>query len=175
MNSPVTTTSENFEFTPECESVCRAIQSSELGRHLHQDDYRELVTVLKKRELQDGEVLVNEGDMNNTLFILTEGVVNVCNSLNGLQETVYAMKIGECAGIRSFVEGTPRLATLIARGAATVYTIAPADFEKLLETHPKQGYNLLRGMFRALHLNLLRMNNETRQLLNYISHTGGRY
>ncbi|MEW6512390.1 MAG: cyclic nucleotide-binding domain-containing protein [Pseudomonadota bacterium] len=134
-----------------------------------------MITVMHGRNLQDGEVLTKEGDQDDTLFILTKGIINVCNNINGRNEVVYAMKVGECAGIRAFVEGTPRLATLMAQGPATVYTIKPADFEKLLETYPKQGYNFMRGMFRVLHLNLMRMNAETRQLVSYISKTGGRY
>lgn len=163
------------QFSPQCEPVCRPIKSSELGKHLKQGDCKALITIMQGRNLQDGEVLVKEGELDDTLFILTKGIVNVCNNLNGRNEVVYAMKVGECAGIRAFVEGSPRLATLVAKGPATVYTIKPTDFETLLETYPKQGYNFMRGMFRVLHLNLMRMNAETRQLMSYISKTGGRY
>jgi CRP/FNR family transcriptional regulator, cyclic AMP receptor protein len=153
-----------MKFAPECEPLRLPIKNSELGNYLSDGDCQVLATVMGARELEDGEVLVKEGDQDNTLFILTKGRVTVSNTVKGKEVVVNTMKAGDCAGIRSFVERTPRLVTLRAKGPATVYTIRPDDFELLLETHPRQVYSLMRGLFRMLNINLESMHDKIRKL-----------
>ena len=85
------------------------------------------------------------------------------------------MQSGECAGTRAFVDRSPRQATLRAIGPATVYTMLPERFETLLESHPRIVYKVMRALFRTTHINLVRIFQETEQLTNYITKTGGRY
>jgi CRP-like cAMP-binding protein len=154
---------------------CEAIVDSSLGQELEKEECQVLTSVMKVRSLADGEVLVNEGDDDNTLFILTKGKLVVSNEVEGKQTAVYTMKVGECAGTRAFVDLSPRRATLTAEGDTVVYTMEPSDFESLLETHPRIVYKVMRGLFRLTHTNLMRMNVETQELSNYIHKSGGRY
>lgn len=140
------------------------IKLSELGKYLSDVDCSTLVTVMNVRDLEDGEVLVREGDQDNTLYILTQGTLRVLCTVNGRKKIVNTMKVGDCAGIRSFVERTPRQVTLRAKGPATVYTMRPDDFELLLESYPRQAYNFMRGLFRMLNINLERMHEKLRKL-----------
>ena len=154
---------------------CEAIVDSSLGHELEKDECQVLTTVMGVRHLQDGEVLVNEGEDDNTLFILTAGKLTVSSVIDDKDTVVYTMKVGECAGTRAFVDLAPRRATLRAVGDSTVYTLTPHDFESLLETHPRIVYKVMRGLFRLTHMNLMRMNVETKELANYIHKSGGRY
>ncbi len=154
---------------------CEAIVDSSLGQELERNECQVLTTIMKVRELKDGDVLVKEGEDDNHLFILTAGKLEVSSVIGGQETTVYTMKIGECAGTRAFVDLAPRRATLRAVGDTTVYTMAPKDFESLLGEHPGIVYKVMRGLFRLTHRNLMRMNVETQQLSNYINKSGGRY
>ena len=154
---------------------CSPMQRSALGKDLNADDCAALITAMGVQEFKDGDVLVNEGEADHTLFILTEGAITVNNVIGGKEARVYTMKVGECAGTRAFVDLAPRQATLKAQGNATVYTLEPEDFEKLLDTHPKVVYKFMRGLFRLTHKNLMRMNAESLQLSNYILRARGRY
>ena len=154
---------------------CEAIVDSSLGHELEKGECDVLATVMGVRHLKDGEVLVNEGDADHTLFILTKGKLNVNSTIDGKDMTVYTMKVGECAGTRAFVDLAPRSATLRALGDSIVYTLEPNAFESLLETHPRIVYKVMRGLFRLTHKNLMRMNVESQALSNYIHKTGGRY
>jgi CRP-like cAMP-binding protein len=153
-----------MKFAPECEPARLPIKHSELGKYLSDVDCETLATVMSVRELEDGDVLVNEGDHDNTLFVVIKGVIKVTSTVNGRKKVVNTMKAGDCAGIRSFVERTPRLVTLRAKGPATVYTMRPDDFELLLDSHPRQAYNFMRGLFRMLNINLERMHEKIRKL-----------
>lgn len=154
---------------------CDALVDSSLGQELEKEECQILTNIMGVRELKDGEVLVNEGDDDNHLFILTSGKLIVSSKINGKDAPVYAMKVGECAGTRAFVDLAPRKATLTAEGDTVVYTLAPKDFEKLLETQPKVVYKVMRGLFRLTHMNLMRMNIESQALSSYIHKTGGRF
>lgn len=154
---------------------CEAVIDSVLGHELDKDECEVLTRVMNVRHLSDGEVLVKEGEHDNTLFILTSGRL-VVSSKKGMRDIdVYTMKVGECAGTRAFVDLAPRQASLRALGATTVYMLEPADFEGLLEEHPRVVYKVMRGLFRLTHMNLMRMNTETQALSNYINKTGGRF
>ncbi|MBL1275051.1 MAG: cyclic nucleotide-binding domain-containing protein [Ectothiorhodospiraceae bacterium] len=159
----------------EQEAECESIVDSSLGQELEKDECQILTTVMGTRSLNDGEVLVKEGDAENTLFILTQGKLIVSSKVEGKEVAVYAMKVGECAGTRAFVDLAPRKATLTAEGDSTVYTLEPENFESLLDSHPRIVYKIMRGLFRLTHMNLMRMNVETQELSNYINKSGGRY
>jgi len=153
-----------MKFAEEREPARLPIKNSELGKYLGDVDCEALVTVMNVRDLDDGEVLVKEGDDDNTLFFVVSGTLQVSNQVNGRRKVVNTMKAGDCAGIRSFVERTPRQVTLRAKGPTTVYTIRPDDFELLLDSYPRQAYNFMRGLFRMLNINLERMHEKIRKL-----------
>lgn len=156
-------------------SSCQCLVNSALGKDLSAEECEVLSRVMGVRNLSDGEVLVKEGDTVKTLYILLSGKLAVSSRIVGTDTTLYTMHPGECAGTRAFVDMAARQATLTAVGDSVVYTLEPEDFESLLETHPRVVYKFMRGLFRQTHHNLMRMNMEKQQMINYINKTGGRY
>lgn len=151
------------------------ICKSSLGDELAEAECQVLAGIMGVHRLQDGEMLVKEGEANCDLYLLAQGALAVISNTGGQEAVVYVMKEGECAGTRAFVDRTPRKATLRADGEAVVYSLTPDAFESLLEKHPLIVYKVMRALFRITHSNLMRMNQETQQLSNYISKTHGRY
>ena len=154
---------------------CKLVRNSSVGAELHEDEARVLASVMGVPQLKDGELLISEGGADPSLFILAAGNLAVTGSIEGKESQVYTMKAGECAGTRAFVDRTPRKATLRATDNATVYTLTPDAFESLLDAHPRLVYKVMRALFRVTHAKLMRMNQESRQLSNYINKTHGRY
>lgn len=152
-----------------------ALGQSVLGTELDDGELRALAEQLGVVSLGDGETLVSEGEERRTLFILASGRLSVCKSVGGSEETVYQMRVGECAGTRAFIDGSSRKAILRAQGEAQVLTLEPDDFESLLDTHPRLVYKLMRAIFRITHGNLMRMNLENAEVRNYMLRSGGRY
>ncbi|HSM97629.1 MAG TPA: cyclic nucleotide-binding domain-containing protein [Gallionella sp.] len=154
----------------------RQVRNSSVGAELHEDEARTLAAKMGVRQLKDGELLVSEGGADQTLFILVSGKLAVISSdTGGKEKLVHTMKEGECAGTRAFVDRTPRKATLRAVGDATVYTLIPDDFDSLVDAHPRLAYKVMRALFRNTHANLMRMNQESQELSNYIHKSEGRY
>lgn len=151
------------------------IGASVLGGELTLKECDVLSDIMAVHKFKDGEELVSESGTEHTLFVLIEGKMKVISETDGQPKHVYTMKIGEVAGTRAFVDRTPRKATLQAEGDTTVYTLEPDAFESLLDSQPRIVYKVMRSIFRITHSNLLRMNQETEQLSNYINKTHGRY
>jgi CRP-like cAMP-binding protein len=76
---------------------------------------------------------------------------------------------------QSTTDRAPCKATLRAVGSATVYTLEPDAFNSLLQAHPGIVYKVMQALFRITHTNLVRMNQESRELTNYITKIRGRY
>jgi CRP/FNR family cyclic AMP-dependent transcriptional regulator len=154
----------------------RLIGKSSVCSEISEDEARILASAMAVRELKDGELLVKEGEADHTLYILADGKLGVISaSPDGRQNLVHTMTAGECAGTRAFVDRSPRKATLRALGDATVYMLTPEAFDKVVDAHPRLAYKVMRALFRVTHANLMRMNQETQQLSNYIHKTQGRY
>lgn len=152
-----------------------SMQKSSIGLELTTAECQILGSVVGVRQLKDREILSKEGDAACTLFILIEGKLDLFNDREGKGTLLYTMNKGECAGTRAFIDRTTRKATLIAHGDATVYTLEPEDFETLIEANPRMIYKVMCALFRNTHTNLIRMNQEAKQLANYINKTQGRY
>ncbi len=154
----------------------KLLRNSSVGAELHEDEAKTLAAKIGVRQLKDGELLIKEGGADQSLFILVSGKLAVISAnAEGQESAVYTMKEGECAGTRAFVDHTPRKATLRAIGNTTVYTLTPDDFESLLDAHPRLAYKVMRALFRITHTNLMRMNQESQLLENYIHKTQGRF
>lgn len=154
----------------------RLIRKSTMCGEITEDEAKTLASIMEVRQLKDGALLVSEGDADQSLYILAHGKLAVFSTnAEGKDKLVYTMTEGECAGTRAFVDRTPRKATLRAIDQATVYSIAPGDFDILVEKQPRLAYKVMRALFRVTHSNLMRMNQESQQLSNYIHKTEGRY
>jgi CRP/FNR family cyclic AMP-dependent transcriptional regulator len=153
----------------------KLVRNSSLGAELHEDEARNLAAKMGVHHLKDGELLVSEGAADQTLFILVSGKLGVISAADGQEHLVHTMQEGECAGTRAFVDRTPRKATLRAIGKATVYTLTPDSFDSLVDANPRLVYKVMRALFRNTHANLMRMNQESEQLSNYIQKSQGRY
>lgn len=151
------------------------ICQSTLGQELDDSECQVLAGIMQQHSLKNGEYLVTEGDSNPTLFLLAAGKLTVISKIGNEEKNIYTMKQGECAGTRAFVDRAPRAATLKADGDAIVYSLEPDPFESLLNNHPHIVYKVMRALFRITHSNLMRMNQESEQLSNYINKTRGRY
>lgn len=154
----------------------RLIGRSSVCAEISESEAKTLAAIMGVRQLKDGELLVSEGDTDQSLYILASGKLGVISAAaDGKEKLVHTMKEGECAGTRAFVDRSPRKATLRAIGNATVYSLTPEAFDTVVDTHPRLAYKVMRALFRVTHANLMRMNQESQQLSNYIHKTEGRY
>jgi CRP/FNR family transcriptional regulator, cyclic AMP receptor protein len=152
-----------------------AVARSVLGAEMDPDECTALAERMGVQAMREGEILVRENDSRRTLFVLAEGRLSVCKSDGERDTALYHLRTGECAGTRAFLDGSRRKAMLRADTDGAVLTLEPADFEQLVDTHPRVVYKVMRALFRVTHTNLMRMNLESAELRNYMMKIGGRY
>lgn len=128
------------------------------------------------RKLKDNEKLFQEGETDDTLFVITSGKLAVTRNVGGGQEvTLHILQAGDFAGEMGFVGGRPHSASLRAIGTPTVCTFNRQDFEGLIAQDPWLVYQVMKNIVQVGHDILHRMNAQFVEMSNYISHQHGRY
>lgn len=145
-----------------------ALRRSLLGAELDPPEAKLLAQRMGQVALRDGELLIAEGDLRRTLFLLVAGGLNVIRAGRDGEEALYQMRVGECAGTRAFIDGSPRAVGLRALGDTEVLTLEPDAFEALIETHPWLVYKVMRAFFRITHAHLMHVNFQSEELRNYL-------
>jgi len=153
-----------------------AIAAPPFGAELDPADRTALAAIMTARQLADGDVLIEEGHVDDALYFVAGGALAVTrNSGGGSWVTLQLLRKGDIAGEMGFVDGREHSATLRAVGATEIYSLRRKDLESLLESHPKLVYRVMRAIMRTVHAILLRMNLEFVELNNYIMKQHGRY
>ena len=148
------------------------LAESRLGTELLPEECDALAAELEVLPLDDGQVLCQEGERDSALYVLAAGKIEVVNLVDGQEEVVYRMSVGETAGTRVFIDRGRRRSTLRADGESTVYALQPARFEALIKSQPFMVYKVMRALLKITHSNLMRMNRESEALSNYVTHRG---
>jgi CRP/FNR family transcriptional regulator, cyclic AMP receptor protein len=153
-----------------------AIAAPPFGAELDPADRTALAGIMTARQLTDGEVLIEEGHVDDALYLVAGGALAVTrNSGGGSWVTLQLLRKGDIAGEMGFIDGREHSATLRAVGATEIYSLRREDLESLLDSHPKMVYRVMRAIMRTVHAILLRMNVEFVELNNYIMKQHGRY
>ncbi|TCJ17964.1 cyclic nucleotide-binding domain-containing protein [Parasulfuritortus cantonensis] len=152
------------------------ILGSVLGKDLSEEEcelFTELGTV---REMKDGEVLIKEGEVDNSLHIVIAGNLAVTRpAAGGDWVTLHVLRHGELAGELGFIDGLEHTATLRALGPTAVFSMTRERFDPLLDSNPHMVFRVMRAIIRGVHNTLRRMNQQQVEMNNYITHQHGRY
>lgn len=155
--------------------LCTVVGDSPLGEDISVDDCKVLAQIVQLRQLEDGQGLFEEGAIDHTVYLVTDGRLAVTKGGGEQSTTLHVLEKGDLAGELSFVDGTPHSATLKALGPAAVMALERGAFEALITTHPYLVYHVMRTIVRKVHSTLRRMNMQYIEMANYITKSHGRY
>jgi CRP/FNR family cyclic AMP-dependent transcriptional regulator len=152
------------------------VKNSALGRDLTDEQCVVLGKIITVRGLQGGEFLFQEGDIDNTLYVIVKGSLEALRT-SGASELVslYVLREGEMAGVLGFINGQGHSASVRAINDCEVFCIERDKFEALIQQDPELVYKVMRALFRTLHVILRRMHMQYAELSNYIFKQHGRY
>lgn len=157
-------------------NICNLIQNSSLTSDLSKEQCGILSSIATARSLDDKEVLIEEGQLDENLHIVSSGALTVERvTAGGETTTLHILRPGDLAGEMGFVDGTEHTATLRAMGPTSVVSIGRESLESLLPKEPEVVYGLMRGIVRTAHRILREMNVQSMELSNYITKIHGRY
>jgi uncharacterized repeat protein (TIGR04076 family) len=96
-----------------------------------------IIPLLQLRPVKKGTDIILQGDVGQSLFIITKGEVLVVRQGGQQGEEVLAtLSEGECFGEMSLISGEPVSATIRAKGPTTVLVLSKEDFAPLLLANP---------------------------------------
>ncbi len=116
------------------------LRSTGLLASLPESELLELVASCSERRLAPGQMLCQEGEVGEAMFVVLSGQVAV--SKGGKQVAV--ARAGDCLGEMALIEARERSATLCALGETVVLEIPDAAFWKHLAAKPAPLMALLR-------------------------------
>ncbi|MDO5722007.1 MAG: Crp/Fnr family transcriptional regulator [Actinomycetaceae bacterium] len=118
---------------------------------LDEEQQRSLRAKMGQTTLRRGEVLFNEGDPGNRLFIITEGKVKLGHaSLDGRENLLAVLGPGEIIGELTLFDPGPRSTTATAVSPVTLLHLDHADLVGILDTNPTMSKHMLRALARRL-------------------------
>jgi hypothetical protein len=97
-------------------------------------------------EFKRGEVVVNEGDPGDGLYVVMSGVVTIERE----GKVVAQLGSGQAFGELALVDDLPRQATVKSEKASQLLRLPRDTFDAALSEHPEIGLGLVRGLVRWL-------------------------
>jgi CRP/FNR family transcriptional regulator, cyclic AMP receptor protein len=158
--------------------VMDTLRTSTITEELSDAEVEIIERLFEVQDYKSGEIIVQPGDKQaDNLYILAHGDIEVRIESNKEESIIHVLKPGDLAGIITFVGGAASdiSATLYAVGQTKVLSMARAEFEKLINSHPMIVYKVMRGVVRNVHGIVRRVNSQSAELSNYIYRTHGRY
>ncbi|MDO5728617.1 MAG: Crp/Fnr family transcriptional regulator [Actinomycetaceae bacterium] len=118
---------------------------------LDEEQQRSLRAKMGQTTLRRGEVLFEEGDQGNRLYIITEGKVKLGHtSMDGRENLLAVLGPGEIIGELTLFDPGPRSTTATAVSPVTLLHLDHVDLVGILDTNPTMGKHMLRALARRL-------------------------
>jgi CRP-like cAMP-binding protein len=102
------------------------------------------------RTYQDGEVVVQQGDEGDCLFVVQEGQLEVVREEQGKVTLIRMVGKDELFGEMAVFERQKRSATVRARGPARVLTLDKKNFLRRLNEDPSLAFRIVETMSRRV-------------------------
>lgn len=145
------------------------LRNSPLTNGLTDAQVRTLAGIAYCRQLADKEVLIHEGNVDNSLHIVAEGALAVTRDLGrGDFTSIHVLHSGDLAGEMGFISARPHTATLRSLGRTQVCSIERDAFEPLVGDDPWMVYRVMQNIIRGSQDILRRMNSQYVELTKYV-------
>ena len=87
----------------------------------------------------DGDMIINEGEEQNSLFLIVFGNFHVQTDTTGRTVLLGQLKSGDSVGEINIFDPGDASASVVARSLSQVWKIDRSRLEQFLETHPARG------------------------------------
>ncbi len=157
-------------------TALEALRSTKLAAELTDDQCRVLAGLVAMRNLKQGDVLAQEGTVDNHLYVILRGTLGVIKNVGTDHAvTVNTLSPGDFVGEMGFMDGTELYASKVALGDSCVLGLEREKLESVLRSHPEIVYRVMRAIIRVVHQIQRRLSMQQVELSNYIYKQHGRY
>ena len=114
--------------------------------------------LLHERRYLAGEVVFDEGEEGQALYVVLEGRVLICRQGDPVNGRLAEIPAGSLFGELALLDGVPRTAQARALDNCTIAALSRADFNGLLETHAATASKIALQLARDLGQKLVAKN-----------------
>ncbi len=125
-----------------------------------------------KKKLDPGEVLFNEGDQGDVMYLIREGKIKITKGKGEDEKVLAVLKEGDFFGEMAIIDGSPRSAGAIAASPVSLLVIDKETFQSKIKENPLIHY-VLETLSRRLRttdeqIKMLTIKSEERRVVAYI-------
>lgn len=125
-----------------------------------------------EKKLNPGEVLFNEGDKGDVMYLIREGKIKITKGTGEDEKVLAVLKEGDFFGEMAIIDGSPRSAGAIATSSVSLLVIDKETFKSKIKENPLIEY-VLETLSRRLRttdeqIRLLTIKSEERRVVAYI-------
>ncbi len=141
------------------------LKNTPIAKNLTNEEVRILSQTVHRRTYWAGETIIEEDSGGRDVFILISGKVRVETAIPGKHEgkqTLYTIMQGEVFGEFSFIDGTPRSATIISDEECEVMILSYSEFKNMAKKHTHLALALMENIAKMLTERIRNINLEFR-------------
>ena len=118
---------------------------------LEDDELDRLGQVAVRKKFPRNTVLLSEGDITDSLYVIISGKVKtIINDENGREIILSISGPGEYFGEMALIDGEPRSATIVTREPCQMFVFSKEDLKGILRSNPDMIFTLLKGLVKRL-------------------------
>lgn len=147
---------------------------------LSESQLQGLVSIVQRRIFGEGDMLIREGEIGETMFILLDGIVEVSKSLTlkvghhtfERADKSFARLEGKhhaCLGEMGLIGRDERSASIQALTRCMVFEVRREDFDRYCAGQPEAGYLIVREIIRVISDRLRGANQDILKLTTALS------
>jgi CRP-like cAMP-binding protein len=130
----------------------------------------QIVHIMQVQRVRDGQIVFREGDPGDAWYVIFEGLADVYKADDFLpSRRIASLGPRSCFGEMAILDHSPRSASVVARGEATMFKFPRKDFEHLLAEDNLAAYKLIYEMAKVL---CVRARNTAQQLSEALADRG---
>ena len=122
------------------------LKSVTMFQNIPAENLSRIAAIAEERDVADGTVLMREGEIGESLFVVMTGAIRIHRGENTL--TVFGR--GDCLGEMAVLDSSPRSASATATSKSTLLEIDQASFYEVMEAHPEIMHEIVRLLTRRL-------------------------
>ena len=127
----------------------------------------DLSSLFTERIYNQGEVIFEEGDIGNSMMVITSGEVRISQTSGGKdEEALIILKEGDVFGEMALIENLPRSATTIAHTNVIILQISCTDFLEYIQKDSENGVKILLRLAKVLSSRLRETDNKLKAFIN---------
>ncbi|MBI4619860.1 MAG: cyclic nucleotide-binding domain-containing protein [Desulfobacterales bacterium] len=144
------------------------------------EEIEKIITIMKEINVPDGSIIIQEGDVGDSMYIIMGGSVEVSKTLTmkidgqGFEEkekilTRLSASDHVIFGEVGLLEENVRTASVIAISNCTLREIKKEDFQKLTDKDPRMGFKIVKNIARLVCTRLRKADEDTIKLTTALS------